>query len=117
MVEICDGSKWLVQLLHSDHPTMVNEGLLAISVVCSHFNVGGGVRTEMLQNTSVVEDVLKLLSSVEESASQEVLCNALALVLHLCQQGKWEGGGREREGQRHWSKCECRGRVWERERN
>lgn len=94
VVEVCDGSKWLVQLLHSDHPTMVNEGLLAISVVCSHVRVGGGVGAEKLQGTSVVKDVLGLLSGVEESASQEMLCNALALILHLCQQGEWEGGRR-----------------------
>lgn len=95
VVETCDGSKWLVQLLHSEHPTMVNEGLLAISVVCSHVRVGSGVSTERLQGTSLVEDVLGLLASAEESTSQEMLCNALALVLHLCQQGGSEGvGGR-----------------------
>ena len=93
VVEVCDGSKWLVQLLQSDHPTMINEGLLAISVVCSHVKMGGRVGIDKLQGTSVVEDVLRLLSGAEESASQEMLYNALALVLHLCQHGEWEGKG------------------------
>ena len=114
VVETCDGSKWLVQLLRSEHPTMVNEGLLAISVVCSHVKVGSGVGTERLQGTTLVEDLLGLLASMKESTTQEMLCNALGLVLHLCQQGESMGVGRGGEGRqwRGWCVQEAVGEGW-----
>ena len=78
-----DGGKWLVHLLSTDNALMVNEGLVALAIVCSKHD---RQINEKLAAANVVPDLLRVLGG--QSVSGEVVSNGLALLLHLAQDGE-----------------------------
>ena len=78
-----DGAKWLVHLLSTDNALMVNEGLVALAIVCSKHD---RQINEKLATANVVQDLLRVLGG--QKVSGEVVSNGLALLLHLAQDGE-----------------------------